>query len=429
MNFQNYPHGNGVDNDVLFANAEIYDAHALTLVGYDDTRTYYDGPSLKTGAFLAVNSWGPGWGVEAPGAGTGGFCWLGYDYMRTNRLGDSSVLAMVDRTNYIPRTTARIGLSHNARSDLQVSISPGNGYWSTNSLEAFPRGGGSLPYHGTITVDVTEFDTDRPEIYHLFALDWAGAYHSPKMGTIRSFEVHKPDGVVMVCSNLPVALMNSYSEEYPNLHATRLQVGTLEDEPRLIWEESLQTPIFSWIDFNADGADDLLVFGSYEGSNVLAALYINNGRGGFSRRDVALPELNSVRMAWGDYNNDGYPDVAVSGRMADMDARLFLLRNVGGVGLEYSGIEFPHELTTLAWGDLDQDGDLDLATGSGKVFRNDGGTAFQNTGFTLLGGSSHSFTTVAWADLNNDGLQDLIINGAINVSTGGRSVGPSISTP
>jgi|GEM_PF-1203437 hypothetical protein len=423
-NFRDYPHGDGVDNDVLFANAEIYDLHALTLVGYDDTRTYHDGSFLKTGAFLAVNSWGPGWGVEEPGAGTAGFCWLGYDYMRTNRAGDSSVLAMIDRTNYIPRKTARIELSHDARNDLQLSMSAGNGFWSTNELEVFPRGGGRLPYHGTITVDVTEFEADRPEIYHLFAIDWAGIHHSPEAGTIRSFEVHKRDGVVMVCSNVPVTLMNSDPEEYPNWHVTRLQLGTLEEESRPVWEEPLQTPVFSWIDFNADGADDLVVFGTYESTNNLAALFVNNGQGGFSRRHFNLPRLHSVRMAWGDYNNDGYSDLAVSGRTAEMEPQLLLLRNIGGDGIEDSGISFSPEATTLAWGDLDQDGDLDLATGSGNVFRNAGGTNFVNTGITPLGGDSSFYTTVAWADLNNDGLHDLIINGAINVNTGGAFGGP-----
>ena len=424
--FHSYPDCSGVNNDVLFANGPIYDFHALTLIGYDDARTYYDGAATRTGAFLAVNSWGPGWGVEVPGAGTAGFCWLGYDYMRTNRAGDSSVLAMVDRTNYVPREFALLEISHQARGDLQMSIAPGNGPYATNGPSAFPRGGGHLPYHGTLTLDITDFMADRPETWHLWAMDWNGSTHTPEVGTIRRFAILRADGMILTNCKTPVTLVNSDIESLPDdWNANRLSVGTLDAEERRFWEENLQTPKFTWVDFNQDGHLDFVVFGHYDGTNAHAALYRNSGQGDFVRLPPDLPPLDTAFTAWGDYDNDGFPDLAVSGRMPDLDAVLLLFRNDSGRALVESGIILPPPTysTALAWGDLDQDGDLDLATSEGILLRNDGGTNFTATGLALLGGDTLT-RSVNWADLNNDGLQDLILNGTINVNTGGGFGGP-----
>ena len=419
-NLRDYPYGGGVHNNVLYTNSTPYSFHAMTVIGYDDTVTYNDGSGMKTGAFLAVNSWG-GWGVVEPSVGTAGFCWLGYDYMRFGRAGDSSVLAMVDRTNYVPREVAEITVYHEARSELELAVAPGNGVWSTNGLAAFPRTGGTLPYYGTITVDVTDFMADKPEVYHLSAMDWK----TPAVGTIQQFKVRKANGMELVCSQTPVTLLNSVAEEYPNWYRTRLDAGTLEAQNRSVWEGPLQSPMFSWVDFNQDGNVDLVVFGSSATNGV----YLNNGKGLFSKQAIALPLLSNVRVAWGDYNRDGYPDVAVAGRDASVNPATLLLRNVGGNDLVSSGITLSQAETGLAWGDYDQDGDLDLATSAGKLYRNDNGTNFVNTGFSLIGGGATSSKSVSWADLDNDGLMDLEINGKINQNLGGSFTNDALNGP
>src|SRR6185436_16187412 len=75
--------------------------------------------------------------------------------------------------------------------------------------------------------------------------------------------------------------------------------------------------------------------------------------------------------------------------------------------------------SALAWGDYDNDGDLDLAmtgnTDGGGHFvalqRNNGNGTFTSvsTGFPAVG-----YSTLAWGDLDRDGDLDLIISGTVN---------------
>ncbi|HEC06900.1 MAG TPA: hypothetical protein ENJ12_08620 [Thiolapillus brandeum] len=112
-NFSDYPADQpGIDNEVFFANGgSKYDSwcdnppcragHALTVIGYDDDKTYIgtDGQQ-HSGAMLLVNSWGTGWGSYLPEAGESGFVWMGYDYFKTQTDGIANY--MTDRINYKP---------------------------------------------------------------------------------------------------------------------------------------------------------------------------------------------------------------------------------------------------------------------------------------------------------------------------------------
>src|SRR6185503_2501475 len=65
-----------------------------------------------------------------------------------------------------------------------------------------------------------------------------------------------------------------------------------------------------------------------------------------------------------------------------------------------------------AWGDYDNDGDLDLylsnAVGSNRMFRNDGSGSFTDVTSGALGGSGNG-SGIAWGDYDNDGDLDLYL--------------------
>jgi hypothetical protein len=124
---------------------------------------------------------------------------------------------------------------------------------------------------------------------------------------------------------------------------------------------------------------------------------------------------NSFANAWGDYDNDGDLDLAVS--LGSGEVRLY--RNDAGrlvgigadLGMPQAG---SHELRGLSWGDFDADGDIDLlggATAADKptmVLRNDAGKGFVNAaadiGLTIPGRSARQTN---WIDYDNDGDLDV----------------------
>ena len=128
---------------------------------------------------------------------------------------------------------------------------------------------------------------------------------------------------------------------------------------------------------------------------------------------LALP--NSFSNAWGDYDNDGDLDLAVS--LGSGEVRLY--RNDKGVlvsvgvqmGMPQSG---SHELRGLSWADFDGDGFIDLlggATSKDKltmVLHNEGGKHFTDVAAALgLTIPNRSARQTNWVDYDNDGDLDV----------------------
>jgi len=122
-------------------------------------------------------------------------------------------------------------------------------------------------------------------------------------------------------------------------------------------------------DLNNDGFMDLF---APRGGSIGAEsnfLFINSGTGAFEQvteGDIVSTLDNSIGSAWGDYDNDGYLDVFVSNALGQDD---MLFHNEGdGSFMWVDG----RTIETLganswgcAWGDYDNDGDLDLFVSQG----------------------------------------------------------------
>jgi sugar lactone lactonase YvrE len=164
----------------------------------------------------------------------------------------------------------------------------------------------------------------------------------------------------------------------------------------------------AWGDYDNDGDLDLLLAGDVaNGGDLITRLYANNG-GNFVDIEAGLPGLHLGTVAWGDYDNDGDLDLALTGDASPPTARVY--RNSSGAFADIDAGLPGRIQSCLAWGDYDNDGDLDLAFiggGAAQVYRNTGG-AFVDMGAGLAGVTDGS---IAWGDYDNDGDLDLLLTG------------------
>jgi len=190
-------------------------------------------------------------------------------------------------------------------------------------------------------------------------------------------------------------------------------------------ESGLDTAVNAFIvtvgDYNNDGYDDLFLtrLGFFPGE---AQLYRNNGNGTFT--DVtAQAGLKmwgpAFSASWVDYDLDGNLDLFVANNIGELFDRKIpnrLFHNNGdGTFIEVTraaGLSTIWPTIGSAWGDYNDDGypDLFLSNGAGQaqLYRNNGDGTF--TDVSAKAGIVHScFGSVClWCDYDNDGLLDIV---------------------
>lgn len=175
----------------------------------------------------------------------------------------------------------------------------------------------------------------------------------------------------------------------------------------------------SWVDVDGDGNLDLYVSNGGLSGTATAFLYRNLGDGRFERAPPAPFTTDSAAYlggSWADYDDDGDPDLFVARGWSPHTITSALYRNDGD--WRFTTIEdSPAANDTVrakavAWGDYDNDGDLDLAVGTRgptRVYRNEGGrlVPVRTGGPHVVDGGDTS--GVSWVDYDNDGDLDLLV--------------------
>ena len=173
-------------------------------------------------------------------------------------------------------------------------------------------------------------------------------------------------------------------------------------------------------DVNGDGFPDLAVS---NGNDIVQApnlvYFTPNGFMSDSALWISANLAYSGHCDLGDYDSDGYPELAVSNYISPgwEPELLDIYDNIQG-GLEtFPSWRSDDSLYSfrLAWGDADNDGDLDLAVATGEayhaqlrpnlVFYNDNGNMQTSPGWASA--DSNASYDVKWVDIDLDGDLDL----------------------
>ncbi len=146
------------------------------------------------------------------------------------------------------------------------------------------------------------------------------------------------------------------------------------------------------------------------------SLFHNNQDGTFTDVTSLLGSWPSGHgsCAWADLDNDGWPDLIVSGSGSPV-----VFHNDQGKGFTQQTGLFPFsgDSGTVAVGDYDNDGWMDVAFSgpsnrSPSLFHNNHDGTFTDVTVSagLIGRTSWG-NPISWADYNNDGFLDLFVGG------------------
>ena len=136
-------------------------------------------------------------------------------------------------------------------------------------------------------------------------------------------------------------------------------------------------------------------------------------------------------VAWGDYNNDGWPDLYTATRMGPN----LLFENQGdGTFVEVGALAGVADISnsmTAVWGDVDNDGLLDLAVGNfndpNRLYKNLGDGTFAD--ITTSAGIGHAgpCRSLHMADYNADGFLDIYVVNINSANVLFRNNGPGMT--
>jgi hypothetical protein len=164
----------------------------------------------------------------------------------------------------------------------------------------------------------------------------------------------------------------------------------------------------TWADYDNDGDLDLLLSGLGSDNQPFSCIY-DNDEGELVRSQLQIEGYKETSANWGDMDDDGDLDLLIAGNTASGD-KTRVYRNDAGDFVETDPGIVPIQSGEACWMDFDNDGDLDVFVSgnwSAKIYENRQGS------WEPLSHDFGYFSSSAadWGDFDNDGDLDLLILG------------------
>jgi len=206
--------------------------------------------------------------------------------------------------------------------------------------------------------------------------------------------------------------------------------GTFTSTNKSLWSQEAKYEDANALFFDADndGDQDLYVVSAGyeldENSPLLQdRLYINNGKGNFTKNKKSLPIMLSSgkSVVAGDYDNDGDLDLFVGGNVIPgkypLSPHSYLLKNENGIFIDDTpsnkSLSEAGMISEAIFTDYDSDNDLDLMIVgewmSPTIYTNTNGKFEKDTTITGLENTEGWWFSITAADFDKDGDEDYII--------------------
>lgn len=220
---------------------------------------------------------------------------------------------------------------------------------------------------------------------------------------------------------LDVFIPNQINQE--NFYLINSSEGFHASSDKRISQDQGNSFASMWVDINNDGLIDLHVMNGSLSKPERDFIYKNEGHHQFSKIELPFSNIESSSggAAWGDFDNDGDLDVFIP--INAMGHPNLIYRNEGdwnftdmSDSIDLSNEPFPASPKSLVahWIDIDNDLDLDLFVGNyggyaNYLFRNEGNYNFTKIMSGDLVTDASQTNDATWEDFDNDGDIDVLV--------------------